>query len=363
LPSNLASSELAWSIMNVMWRQNEKQTTTDTGYSEAIEGIVGNGMGDRRKTLPQLPPGFDTNQRAKLVDFIVGLASTLSLTDYTLHLGVGLLNKYLALQDEYLDQERMQVAGATCLKVADVFAEQSKEYYKQETALEYAEATLHQVLPEQILAFEKSLLPKVEFDLNLPTTHWFAQCYLAYGRFNPLGSTAKTAVFIGDLTLLDYDLLAYAPSLRAQCAVLLAVFLVQQAQSQKQRRPDGAFWMNASQDYASSQPSLSRASSQAGQPQPGDGERNVTLTHFDHWDTVIRNQVCQGNTSIDTALCLQAIVRTLVVLRREWKSAQLTAVEAKHASIVRTLVYPERFPVSKLVRYILPDNQRGLVPE
>jgi serine/threonine protein kinase len=363
LPSNLASSEMVWSIMNVM-RQNEKQTATDTGYSESVEGTVGNVLGHRRKSLPRMPHGFDANQRAKLVDFIIGLASTLSLTDYTLHLAVGLLNKYLATQDECLAQEQMQVAGATCLKVADVFAEQSKEYYKQENASEYAEATLQQALPEQMLAFEKTLLPKLEFDLHLPTTHWFVHCYLAYGRFNPLGSTAKTAFFIGDLTLLDYDLLAYAPSLRAQCAVLLAVFLVQQAQSQKQRRSDGTFWINASQDHASSsQPASSRASSQAGQPQPGDGEKQVMLTYFEHWDTVIRNQVCQGNTSIDTALCLQAIVRTLVVLRREWKSAQLTAVEAKHASIVRTLVYPERFPVSKLVRYILPDSQRGLVPE
>jgi len=359
LPSNLASSEMVWSIMNVM-RQNEKQTTTDAAYSEANEG---DGPGDRKKALPQLPPGFDSNQRAKLVDFIIGLASTLSLTDYTLHLAVGLLNKYLALQDECLAQERMQVAGATCLKVADVFAEQSKEYYKQENASEYAEATLHQALPEQMLAFEKTLLPKLEFDLHVPTTHWFVHCYLAYGRFNTLGSTAKTAFFIGDLTLLDYDLLAYAPSLRAQCAVLLAVFLVQQAQSQRQRRQDGASWTNASQDLHLSQPTLSQSLSQAGQPQPGDGDKHITLTYFEHWDTFIRNQVCQGNTSIDTALCLQAIVRTLVVLRREWKSAQLTAVEAKHASVVRTLVYPERFPVSKLVRYILPDKQRGLVPE
>lgn len=357
LPSNLASSEMVWSIMNVM-RQHEKQAA---GHSEAIEGTAANGPGDRRKALPQLPPGFDANQRAKLVDFIIGLASTLSLTDYTLHSAVGLLNKYLALQDECLAQERMQVAGATCLKVADVFAEQSKEYYKQENASEYAEATLHQALPEQMLAFEKNLLPKLEFDLHLPTTHWFVHCYLAYGRFNHLGSTAKTAFFIGDLTLLDYDLLAYAPSLRAQCALLLAVFLVQQAQSQKHRRPEGASY--ASQERACSQPSLSQNLSQAGQLQPGDGEKHVTLTYFEHWDTVIRNRVCKGNTSIDTALCLQAIVRTLVVLRREWKSAQLTAVEAKHASVVRTLVYPERFPVSKLVRYILPDNQRGLVPE
>ena len=62
-------------------------------------------------------------------------------------------------------------------------------------------------------------------------------------------------------------------------------------------------------------------------------------------------------------MCLQAVVRTLVVMRREWKAAGLLAVETKHASNIRALSYPEMFPVYKLVRYIVSDCQRGLIPE
>merc|ERR1719487_2288 len=122
----------------------------------------------------------------------------------------------------------------SCLKVADVFAEQSKEYYKQENTVEYAEATMNQTSAAQMLSCEKDVLPKVEFDLRLPTVHWFLQCYLAYARLAATSIVAKTAVFIGDLSLLDFDLLIYAPSLRAQCAVVLSTFLVQRSFADKQ---------------------------------------------------------------------------------------------------------------------------------
>jgi len=242
----------------------------------------------------------------------------------------------------------MRVIGATCLKVADVFAEQSKEYYKQENTVEYAEATaatMHPTSPAQMLSCEKDVLPKVEFDLRLPTVHWFLQCYLAYARFAQTANVAKTAFFIGDLALLDYDLLIYAPSLRAHCSLLLAAFLVQKLEDKTKPNSEE---VSATQKV---ERSGSRASS------------STRLPSLNHWDESVRNAVCHKNTAVDAAMCLQAVVRTLVVMRREWKSAKLLAVETKHASNIRTLNYPETFPVSKLVRYILPDSQRGMIPE
>jgi len=238
----------------------------------------------------------------------------------------------------------MRVICATCLKVTDVFAEQSKEYYKQENTTEYAEATMHQASPAQMLICEKDILPKVGFDLRLPTAHWFLQCYLAYGRFPADGTVAKNAFFICDLTLLDYDLLMYAPSVRAQCCLLLSAFLVQRAE-RKQVTPE-----------ASSAPMKSEFRV--------DGkDARLPLPILEHWDEQVRNAVCHKNTAVDAAMCLQAVVRTLVVMRREWKAARLVAVETKHASNIRALNYPEMFPVSKLVRYIVSDCQRGLIPE
>jgi len=303
------------------------------------------------RPLGLAPGSCDPGQRAALVDFVVGLASTLSLTDYTLHLAVAVVDRYLGLQDGPVAADDLQIVGVTSLKVADVFAEQSKEYYKQENVVEYAEATLHQVSSEQILVCEKDLLPKLEFDLHLPTTHWFLQCYLAYGRFASGSRVAKTACFVGDLALLDHGQQAHAAPLRAQCALVLGAFLAQQAAAGRGPGAPGP---------APEEPAPARRAPAAGAP----GEEEAgKLRSLELWDSHVRSRVCSGNVAIDAAMCLQAVVRALVVLRREWKSAKLTAVEVKHAGLARTLVYPERFPVSRLVRYIIPDAQRGLIPE
>lgn len=315
ISSSLVSSRMVWSILHVM-QQREAGSDTSCGSSASMP--------------LRLPPGFDAGHRSVMMDFIVGLASTLTLTDYTLHLAACIVDKYLAQQETGIKNDMLQVVGATCLKVADVFVEQSKEYYKQENAVEYAEAMVHQASAEDMLRCEKDVLPKLEFDLRLPTVHWFMQCYLAYARFVANGRTAKTAFFISDLTLLDYDVLAYKPSLRAQCALLLAVFLVHSKDANKQ------------------------AIEEASKP---------SSAYLVHWDEHVRNYVCRHNTAINATMCLYAVVHTLVVKRREWKNVKLQAVETKHASLTRTLTYLETFPVSKLVRYIIPDSQRGLLPE
>jgi serine/threonine protein kinase len=338
----LIPSRMVWSILDVMQRRES---------SDRLSGCCANS--ESSGLLPQLPTGFDSNQRSVMIDFMIGLASTLSLTDYTLHLASCVADRYISHQDGPVSNDQMRVIGATCLKVADVFAEQSKEYYKQENTVEYAEATMHQTSPAQMLSCEKDILPKVDFDLRLPTVHWFLQCYLAYANFASTGGVAKTAFFIGDLTLLDYDLLIYPASVRAQSALLLAGFLVQR--SEKKGPSAEADSGTSTSEPADSRPSQSGSSATS--------ETQLHLPNLEHWDECVRNAVCHKNTAVDTAMCVQAVVRTLVIMRREWKSAKLVAVETKHASNIRALNYPEMFPVSKLVRYLLPDGQRGLIPE
>merc|ERR1719498_1143053 len=101
---------------------------------------------------------------------MVGLASTLCLTDYTLHLASSVADRYLSHQDGPISDDQMRVIGATCLKVADVFAEQSKEYYKQENTVEYAEATMHQTSAAQMLCCS----PHSSCSGQLQTKKWTA---------------------------------------------------------------------------------------------------------------------------------------------------------------------------------------------
>lgn len=153
-------------------------------------------------------------------------------------------------------------------------------------------------------------------------------------------AVGKTASFIADLMLLDFELLLYTPSLKAQCAVLMAAFLVQEATLHQPHLPN--------EDQSDKCKSI--------------GPLQGYLSCLAYWDK-IRDAVCRANVAVDASMCLQAVVRMLLDKRREWKSLQLNAVEIKHAQLARALAYPDRFPVFKLLRYILSDHQRSLVPE
>eukprot|EP00438_Fugacium_kawagutii_P000733 Skav220477 [mRNA] locus=scaffold591:40405:41232:- [translate_table: standard] len=269
----------------------------------------------------------------------------------TAHLGCAVFDKYLSLQEKSMTPEQIKVVAATCLKAADVFGEQSKEYYKQENSVEYTEAAAGKsiiITPSQILNCEKEVLPRLGFKLHHPTIRWFLQCYVAYARLPMHDAVGKTASFIADLMLLDFELLLYTPSLKAQCAVLMAAFLVQQ-EATSEHPPDKAMKTLPNDDQSDQCKSI--------------GPLQGHLSCLEYWDNHIRDLVCRANLAVDASMCLQAVVRMLLDKRREWKSLQLNAVETKHAQLARTLVYPDRFPVFKLVRYILPNNQKGLVPE
>ena len=328
MPSSLITTEMVWNIFNVMLEQEKTSCRFNACF---------------------LPPDFDANARAAQADFIVGLAATLSLRDGTAHLACAVFDKFLSLQARPIPADQVKVVAATCLKISDVFAEQSKEYYKQENSLEYSEAASDPALgktitPLQVLTCEKELLPKLGFKLQHPTILWFLQCYIAYARLSMRDAVGRTASFIADLMLLDFDLLIYAPSLRAQCAVLMAAFLVQQ---EAKSHPEKV--------KAKMPTCLEQSNSNAG---PLQGK----LSCLEYWDQEIRESVCRSNKAVDTSMCLQMVVRMLLEKRREWKSLSLSAVEAKHAQIARALAYPDRFPVNKLVRYILPNSQRSLIP-
>ena len=51
------------------------------------------------------------------------------------------------------------------MKIADVFLERSKEYYRQENAYEYAYITADEFSKEQVVLTEKNILSFFDFDI------------------------------------------------------------------------------------------------------------------------------------------------------------------------------------------------------
>jgi hypothetical protein len=143
--------------------------------------------------------------------------------------------------------------------------------------------------------------------------------------------------------------------------LLIAVFVVQQAKKKAANKPQQAGSL-----VPESLPS--EASVRDGQPptladtsplseSPLERSPSAPIAYLQHWEQNVRDHVCQGNSEIEATMCLQAVVRTLLNMRREWKSMKLIAVEMKHSAIATNFAYPEGFPVRSLVRYIIPNCQ------
>ena len=49
------------------------------------------------------------------------------------------------------------------MKIADVFNERSKEYYRQENAAEYAYITADEYTPPEVISMEKQILNVIDF--------------------------------------------------------------------------------------------------------------------------------------------------------------------------------------------------------
>lgn len=68
------------------------------------------------------------SMRGILVDWLIDVSVHFELLDETLHIGIRLIDKTLSLIKT--NRNKLQLLGVTCIKIADVYNEKSKEYYR-----------------------------------------------------------------------------------------------------------------------------------------------------------------------------------------------------------------------------------------
>ena len=144
-----------------MWKlllKNEKLYRPKPGYME------------KQKTVNE-------TMRSILVDWLIDVSVHFELTHETMHLAVLYLDRVLS--DLNIEKSKLQLLGVTCMKIADVFNERSKEYYRQENAKEYAYITAEEYTPKELLDNEKSVLMLLKFQLLSPTCIHFMRLYEA----------------------------------------------------------------------------------------------------------------------------------------------------------------------------------------
>jgi serine/threonine protein kinase len=163
-------------------------------------------------------PGLNETMRSILVDWLIDVAVHFEVANETMHYAISYIDR--GLHTIKVERARLQLVGVTCMKIADVYNERSKEYYRQDNAVEYAYITADEYTPKEVVDMEKEILNALNFRLQSPTIMHFLKTYLAFTSFSQ--NTAVLAQYLADLMLLAYRTLSFHPSLIAASCLLLA---------------------------------------------------------------------------------------------------------------------------------------------
>lgn len=161
--------------------------------------------------------------RSILIDWLIDVSVHFEVSDETLHLAVAYIDRVLGLLK--IERAKLQLVGVTCMKIADVFHERSKEYYRQENSIEYAYITADEYTPAQVVIMEKEILNLLKFRLLTPTTLFFLKAYQAL--LNVDSETYRYAQYLTDLSLLSYESLSFNTSLLASAILYISCAFTQ----------------------------------------------------------------------------------------------------------------------------------------
>jgi len=113
--------------------------------------------------------------RQILIDWLVDVSVHFDQMSETFQLSVAYIDRYLSLV--CVEKKKLQLVGVACMKLADVFNEKSKEYYRQENAKEFAYITAEEYTPQEVIEMEKQIVTKLDFKLLSPTPLHFIKLY------------------------------------------------------------------------------------------------------------------------------------------------------------------------------------------
>ncbi|CAM0875933.1 unnamed protein product [Alopecurus aequalis] len=181
--------------------------------------------------------------RAVLVEWLASLAPTLYFQPRTLHLAVLCLDRFLAAaraRPVVGSVRKLVTITAAALLVAYKYEEVNRpdvEGIISETS-RALESDGGGVTRDELLAAEVAVLNALRYDLGAPTVCTFLEHFLerlgVNGNDRGGSAAARLASYVAELSLLDYGILRFRPSVVAASAILVA--------RMKARSPDDNPW-------------------------------------------------------------------------------------------------------------------------
>ncbi|XP_057818290.1 G2/mitotic-specific cyclin S13-7 isoform X2 [Cryptomeria japonica] len=151
--------------------------------------------------------------RAMLIDWLVEVHWKCQLMPETLYLTTNLIDRYLSI--EPVSRKYLQLVGATAMFLACKYEEVCPPGV--DDLVYYSSGAYTR---QQLLAMEKTMLSKLNFILTIPTHYVFlTRCLKAADSDKKM---ENLVFFLSELSLLEYVMIKFTPSLFAAAAVYTA---------------------------------------------------------------------------------------------------------------------------------------------
>ncbi|XP_008806262.2 cyclin-A1-4 isoform X3 [Phoenix dactylifera] len=173
--------------------------------------------------MERIQKDINASMRAILVDWLVEVAEEYRLVPDTLYLTVNYIDRYLSGNE--MNRQRLQLLGVVCMFIAAKYEEICAPQVE-----EFCYITDNTYFKDEVLQMEAAVLKYLKFEMTAPTAKCFLRRFVraAQGCDEvPLLQLEFLANYVAELSLLEYNMLCYSPSLIAASAIFLAKFILQ----------------------------------------------------------------------------------------------------------------------------------------
>ncbi|XP_060672933.1 cyclin-A1-4-like [Ziziphus jujuba] len=170
--------------------------------------------------MERIQKDINANMRAILVDWLVEVSEDYKLVPDTLFLTINYIDRYLS--DNLMSMKYLQLLGIACMLIAAGYVEISPpdvEEFCNDNAFSR----------KDVLEMKTSVLHYLKFERTAPTTISFLKRFVCAAQATsevPSAQMVCLAKYITELSLVEYSMLRYTPSLIAASAVFLAKYML-----------------------------------------------------------------------------------------------------------------------------------------
>ena len=169
---------------------------------------------------------INAKMRSILIDWLVEVHLKFKLVPEVLYLTVNLIDRFL--EKEQIMRNKLQLVGVTAMFMASKY----EEIYAPECR-DFVYISDKAYTRDEILRMEGLMLARLNFQLTAPNAFVFVKRFAKVAGIatTPRSTTELLANYLVELTLQDYKMLKYLPSLICASAVYLALMTSRRGRS------------------------------------------------------------------------------------------------------------------------------------